>query len=189
MTDSRIEDTRNYYKNDIERREKNIAGLKAIGKNYNYKKDGGQFTDVRKTLDGVDGIAKVERVTSRTWDRNARADFQFWNVRTTSNGVFDIRIEYPSIADIEASIQRTIAEEEKFIAIDKETIDGIDKAVAECDDMIDQIAAIVPDGTDEERVHGSDENLTRIMWGYMKQKLDDMFSDKISSYYGRKKTA
>lgn len=54
MTDSRIEDTRNYYKNDIERREKNIAGLKAIGKNYNYKKDGGQFTDVRKTLDGDD---------------------------------------------------------------------------------------------------------------------------------------
>lgn len=181
MANERINEIKQRYINEIEKEEKVISELKAIGKNYKFKKNGEEFADLRKTLDGVDGIVRVEKDTSR--NLNGQVKFKHWWIELPSDFHFCIDIERPSIADIEEKIAETIATNEKALAIYKKAFEALDGMAAECGNMVRQIAAMVPEDTEGEGINSAKYRLTNVMENYIIHEIEDMFEKKRESYW------
>lgn len=181
MANERINEIKQGYIDDIEIYKMWISELKAIGKNYKLKKNGEPFADLRRTLNGVDGIARVEKVISKNLE-NGQITFEYWWIKLPSDLHFEIYIEYPSITDVEEKIAETIATCEKALAIDKKTLEALNGMTAECENIVSQIAAMIPEDTEGEGVDSAKYELIGVMENYFKREIKDMFDKKRRSY-------
>lgn len=181
MANEKINEIKQGYIDEIEIIEMEISELKAIGKNYKLKKNGEPFADLKRTLNGVDGIARVEKVISRNL-LNGQTNFEYWWIKLPSDLHFEIYIEHPSIADVEEKIAETIATCEKALAIDKKTLEALNGMTPECDNIVSQIAAMIPEDTEGEGVDSAKYELIGVMENYIKREIEDMFEKKRESY-------